>query len=204
MLLKIHPQNPEERKLRKVVECLNSGGVVIYPTDTVYALGTNMNDSNGIQRIYRIKQLNPRKSHLTIIVADLRQLSAYTSQLSTAVFKLIKQNTPGPVTFILNTNNKLPRAFRSNKKTIGIRIPGNQIARKLLEMYGQPIVTSSLNKYDDEILGYHHEPDQIYDHYHKHVDIVIDGGPGGLSPSTVINCTNDDFEIIRQGVAKNI
>lgn len=199
MLLNIHPENPQERLINQAVDILKKGGVIIYPTDTVYGLGCDVHSKKAIEQICRIKNLNPKKAEFSVICESLSDLSQFTYPLSNQTFKLLKRTLPGPFTFILKANNKLPDTFRAKKKTIGIRIPENKIALQLTEMLGNPIISTSLNKYEDDIREYYTNPELIYERYENVVDCVIDAGPGGLDPSTIIDATTNDFKIIRQG-----
>ena len=198
MLLKIHPENPAERKISRAVEVLTSGGVIIYPTDTVYALGCDILQTKAIERICRIRSLNPSKVNLTIICKDISQLAQYTQQLDNQLFKLLKRNLPGPFTFILPASNKLPKLLKNKRKTIGVRIPDHLIARSIIAHLERPILSISL-KSDDEIVEYFTEASEIHDDFKQLVDLVIDGGVGGNVPSTIVNCCVEPFEIIRQG-----
>jgi tRNA threonylcarbamoyl adenosine modification protein (Sua5/YciO/YrdC/YwlC family) len=196
MYLKIYPQNPNQREINKVVDVLREGGLVIYPTDTVYAMGCDAMNVRAVEKICHLKGINPRKSNLSIICYDLSNISKY-AQVSNAVFKLMRRNLPGPFTFILPTGNELPKIYK-NKKEVGIRIPDNPIVRQLVKELENPLMTTSIRD-DDEIIEYTTDPELIYERYAGRVDIVIDGGCGSAEPSTVVDCTTDDFEIVRQG-----
>ncbi len=199
MIIKIHPENPQERLLDQAVEIIKQDGVIIYPTDTVYGLGCDVNSKKALEQIARIKHLNLKKAEFSIVCRELSEVSDYTYPLSNRVFKTMKRVLPGPFTFILRANNELPSTFRSNKKTIGIRIPDNNIALLLAERLGNPIISTSLNKFEDDIREYYTNPELIASRYENQVDLVIDGGPGGLDPSTVVDATTDDLTIIRVG-----
>jgi len=201
MLLEIHPESPSPRKIEKVVSTLESGGVIIYPTDTVYALGCDINNQKAIQKICRIRDLDPKKANLTFICKDISQLASYAHQLDKDVFKVLKRNTPGPFTFILNANKQVPKIFQNKKKTIGVRIPEHNIPIAIIEALDHPILSISL-KNDDEILEYFTDASEIYDDFSKLVSLVIDGGPGLNQPSTVIDCTGSELTIIREGVGQ--
>ena len=198
MLLKINPDNPEGRKIRSAVDTLESGGVIIYPTDTVYALGCDINDNKAVDRICKLRGLDPNKAHLSLICRDISQVSDYSQQIDNQVFRLMKKHLPGPFTFVLNSNNQVPKMFKNRKRTIGIRIPDNNICMAIIEALGRPILTASL-KSDDEILEYFTDPIDIYDDYKKLVDLVIDGGVGGNMPSTVVDYTGAEPVILREG-----
>ena len=199
MILSIHPDNPQERKLDQAVELLKNDGVIIYPTDTVYGLGCDIHSKKAIEQICRIKNLNYKKAEFSIICTDISEVSNYTYQLSNQTFKLLKRTLPGPYTYILRANNELPNTFRASKKTIGIRIPNNNIAIRLAEKLGNPIISTSMNKFEDEIREYYTNPELIHEKYENVVDAVIDAGIGGLEPSTVINAESDNWEVIREG-----
>ena len=196
MLIKIYPQNPNIREIDKVVDCLRDGGLVIYPTDTVYAIGCDALNVRAVEKICQFKGVNPQKSNLSIICYDLSNLSEY-AKVSNAAFKLMKKNLPGAFTFILPTSSELPKIYK-NRKEVGIRVPDNNIIRTLVQELGNPILTMSVRE-DDELIEYSTDPELIAEKYEDRVDIVIDGGYGGVEASTVVDCTTDDFEIIRQG-----
>jgi tRNA threonylcarbamoyl adenosine modification protein (Sua5/YciO/YrdC/YwlC family) len=198
MFIHIHPENPEERKIKKVVECLKKGGVIIYPTDTVYALGCDAYNKKALERIYKIKRLNIKKDKLSFVCYDLSHISDFTTQLSTPIYKLMKKNLPGPYTFILNANNNIPKLFKNKKKEIGIRIPNNSTARNIVKELGHPLATTSL-KDKDQLLEYSTDPQLINQFFKQKVDIIIDGGYGENTPSTIINCIKNKPVIQRKG-----
>lgn len=198
MLLKINPDNPEGRKISQVVDKLRQGGIIIYPTDTVYGLGCNIFDNKAVERICRLRKLDPVKARLSFICKDISQIAEYAHQIDNQVFKLLKKNLPGPFTFVLRSNNQVPKMFKNRKRTIGVRIPDNNIVNAIVEGLGHPILTTSLRS-DDEILEYFTDPIDIYDDFKNLVDIVIDGGIGTNNPSTVVNCQEFPPEILRQG-----
>lgn len=197
MLLKIYEENPNPREVAKVIHTLQDGGLIIYPTDTVYAIGCDALNVRAVERICQIKGVNPQKSNLSIICYDLSNLSEY-AKVNNAAFKLMKKNLPGPFTFILPTSNELPKIYK-NRKEVGIRVPDNNIARTIVQELGNPLLTMSVHDDDDEILEYSTDPELIAEKYDGRVDLVIDGGYGGLEPSTIVDCTTDEFEIVRQG-----
>lgn len=199
MLLKINPENPEGRKIKQVAETLAEGGVIIYPTDTVYGLGCDIANSDAVTRICRIRGLEPEKAMLSFICKDISQVSEYTMPIDNQTFKLMKKNLPGAFTFVLNSNNQVPKMFKNRKRTVGVRIPDHNIPLAIVEALGRPILTTSL-KSDDEVLEYFTDPQDIYDDFKKIVDIVIDGGICGNNPSTIVDCTGDLPEIIRKGI----
>lgn len=198
MFLEIHPKNPEPRKIQQVVDCLKNGGLVIYPTDTVYAIGCDINQPKAIEKLCLIKGVKSDKMSFSFICNDLSHISQYTMNLDTPIYKLMKKLLPGAYTFILNANNTIPKLFKNKKKTVGIRIPDHAIPRMIVEQLGNPIITTSIH-HDDEIIDYITDPYLINEQFGNRVDIVIDGGIGGIIPSTIINCTENYPELIRQG-----
>jgi tRNA threonylcarbamoyl adenosine modification protein (Sua5/YciO/YrdC/YwlC family) len=203
MLLRIYNENPNSRDIRKVVEVLREGGVIIYPTDTVYGMGCDITNQKAVERVTKLKGIKIEKANFSFICSDLSHISDYTKPIPNSVFKLMKKNLPGPFTFILEANNHVPRYFKGKKKTVGIRIPDNNIIREIVYELGNPILSTSI--YDeDEILEYTTDPELIYEKYQNIVDIVIDGGYGELIPSTVVDCAQDELEIIREGKGKLI
>lgn len=198
MLLKIHPENPSARNIQKVVECLSNGGVIIYPTDTVYGLACDIFKPKAVERIAQIKGTKKEKANFTFVFTDLSQLSDFTKPLSNEVFRLMRNSLPGPFTFILDANSNVPKLFQSKKKTVGIRIPENNIALEIVKELGNPIMTTSIHD-DDSIIEYTTDAEMIFDKYKNIVDIVVDGGPGDNKPSTIIDCTGDEPLIIREG-----
>jgi tRNA threonylcarbamoyl adenosine modification protein (Sua5/YciO/YrdC/YwlC family) len=196
MLVKLYPENPNPKEIVRIAGILRNGGLVIYPTDTVYAIGCDALNVRAVEKICRIKNINPAKNHLSIICHDLSNISEY-ARVDTPIFKVMKKNLPGPFTFILNTTSALPKIYK-NKKTIGIRIPDNNIIRELALELGNPVMTTSI-KGDDEVIEYAADPELIYEKYGDVADIVIDGGYGGVEASTVVDCTSGEAEIVRQG-----
>jgi tRNA threonylcarbamoyl adenosine modification protein (Sua5/YciO/YrdC/YwlC family) len=198
MLVRIYPENPNPREISRVVEILRNGGVVIYPTDTVYGMGCDINQSKAVEKVARLKGINLNKANLSFICYDLSHLSDFTKPIDNQTFKLIKKHTPGPFTFILQANSNVPKLFKNNKKTVGIRVPDNAIIREIVRQLGNPVLSTSI--YDeDEILEYTTDPDLIHEKYSEIVDLVIDGGYGDNQPSTIVDCTSEKFEITRQG-----
>jgi len=196
MLIKLYENNPNQKEVDKITQILKDGGLIIYPTDTVYAIGCDALNVRAVEEICRIKGINPAKSNLSIICYDLSNISEY-ARVDNATFKLMKKNLPGAFTFILPTTSSLPKIYK-NKKTVGIRVPDNNIIRTLVHELGNPILTTSV-KDDDEVVEYITDPELIYERYQDEVDIVIDGGYGGVEGSTVVDCTGDEPEIMRQG-----
>lgn len=200
MLIKLFEDNPNERDILKVVEVLKNGGVIIYPTDTIYAIGCDINSVKAIQRICQLKGIKPEKANFSMICRDLSNIAAY-AKVNNEVFKVMKRNLPGPYTFILPVTTKLPSAMMNRRKTIGIRIPDNYIVMAIVEELGNPLLTTSV-KAEDEFVEYMTDPELIYERYEKQVDLIIDGGYGQNVASTVVDCTGDTIEIIRQGIGE--
>jgi tRNA threonylcarbamoyl adenosine modification protein (Sua5/YciO/YrdC/YwlC family) len=196
--IKLYKENPDSRKISKIVSVLRKGGLVIYPSDTIYGLGCDIFNNRAVDRVKHIKGEKGKNNNLAFICYDLSHLSVYTRNISTPVFKLMKKTLPGPYTFILNSSSKVPKILNAHKKTVGIRIPDNEIPRIIVKELGNPIVTTSIHD-DDDILEYSTDPELIYEKYKKIVDIVIDGGYGGNEPSTVIDCSEDEIRVLREG-----
>ena len=198
-LLRIHEQNPEMRKIGKVVDLLRKGGVVIYPTDTVYGIGCDLHNKKGVEKLISLLGIKPNKLKLSFICHDLSQVSHYTRPISTHIFKILKKALPGPFTFLLDANNEVPKILNISKKIVGIRIPQNNITLALVEELGHPIISASI-KDEDEIIQYTADPEIIFERYKKKVDAVVAGGLSGVEPSTVIDLTEGDINLIRQGM----
>lgn len=198
MLLKINSDNPEMRKINQVVDALKNGGVIIYPTDTVYGLGCDINNQKAVEKICKLRGLDPNKAMLSFICKDISQISEYSSPIDNQTFKMMKRNLPGAFTFVLKSNNSVPKLFKNKRRTIGVRVPDHNIPLTIVEELGRPILTTSL-KSDDEILEYFTDPIDIFEDFKKLVDIVIDSGIGGNQPSTVVDCTEGDADILRVG-----
>lgn len=196
-LLKVFRDNPNERFIELAADTMRRGGIVIYPTDTLYALGCDALNNNAIERICKLKGIRSDRTNLSIICSDLSEVAKY-ARLENANFRLLKENLPGPFTFILPALSKLPKAFKG-RKTVGVRIPDNRIALALVEALGNPIMTSSITIDDDDDADYLTEPELIAERFAGDADLVIDGGHGGTEPSTVVDCTTDEPEIVRQG-----
>jgi len=198
MLLRIYEENPNEKAISQVVDVLKKGGVVIYPTDTVYGLGCDITNQKAIQRIYQIRGVKPEKANFSFVCYDLSHISDYIKPIDTATFRILKKALPGPFTFIFNANSNVPKLLSSYKKTVGIRVPDNNIARCIVKQLGNPIISTSIHD-DDDIIEYSTDPELIHEKFENLVDLVIDGGYGENIPSTVVDCTNGSFDIIRQG-----
>jgi tRNA threonylcarbamoyl adenosine modification protein (Sua5/YciO/YrdC/YwlC family) len=199
MLLHLHSVNPQPRNIRTIVECLLDGGVIVYPTDTIYGLGCDIFQHKAVERICRIKQVDPAKAQLSFVCYDLSDLSNYTKSISTPLYRMLKNYLPGPYTFILPASKQVPRILKSRKDTIGLRIPDNTIARCLVRELGHPILSSSL---PGEMVEEYTDPEMIHDKFEKLVDIVVDGGIGGILPSTIVDCTGDEPVVTRKGLGQ--
>ena len=199
MLLRLHPQSPQGRLLRQIADCLKSGGVIIYPTDTIYGLGCDIHQPKAIERICKIKNVDPHKAQLSFICRDLSNLSDYTKSIDTPLYRVLKNHLPGPYTFILPASKRVPKILKSKKDTIGLRIPDNVICNAILETLGNPILSASL---PGEMVEEYTDPEIIHETFGKLVDYVIDGGPGGIEPSTVVDCTSDEWIVTRQGLGE--
>ena len=199
MLLQIHPENPQPRLIKQVVECLKDGGVIVYPTDTIYGLGCDIMQPKAIERICTIKNINPQKSQLSFICKDLSNMSDYTKSIDTPLYRMLKNYLPGPYTFILPASKLVPKILQSKKSTIGLRIPDNVICRDILAVLENPILSTSL---PGEMVEDYTDPEIIYSRFENLVDFVIDGGPGGMVPSTIVDCTTDDWTVTRQGLGE--
>ncbi len=198
MLIRIYPENPNPKAISQVVDCLRAGGIVIYPTDTIYGIGCSIESHSAVEKIIRLKGINTKKAHLSFICHDMSHLSDYCRPISNSIFKLMKKNLPGAFTFILEANNNVPKLFKNNKKTVGIRIPDNSIIREIVRELGSPVLSASVRD-DDEILEYSTDPELIHEKFSYIADIVIDGGYGDNEPSTIVDCTGETAEILRQG-----
>ena len=195
--IKIYNENPNPKEINKVVEVLRKGGLIIYPTDTIYGLGCDITNAKALEKIARIKRIKLAKANLSFICNDLSHLSDYVKQIDTPTYKILKRALPGPYTFILPGNNNLPKAFK-NKNTVGIRVPDNNIIRDIVKALGNPIVSTSIRD-DDDLIEYTTDPELIFEKWQKLVDVVIDGGYGDNQPSTVIDLSQDEIEVIRAG-----
>ena len=196
--VKLYAENPERRKIVEIVKVLKEGGVIIYPTDTVYGLGCDIFNQKAIERIRQIKGIKGKNLNLSFICYDLSHISEYTRHLDTPTFKLMKKALPGPYTFILESSSKVPKILNVKKKTVGIRIPDNNIPRDIVNELGNPIITTSIH--DDDIHDHATDPELIFDDFKNLVDVVIDGGFGQVHPSTIIDCTGDGPEVVREGM----
>lgn len=199
MLLSIHPENPQPRLISQVVECLKDGGVIIYPTDTIYGLGCDIHHPKAVERICRIKNIDTKKAQLSFICRDLSHLSDYTKSIDTPLYRVLKNNLPGPFTFILPASKQVPKILKSKKETIGLRVPDNIICQSIIEALDNPILSASL---PGDMVEEYTDPEIIYETFGNRVDFVIDGGPGGIIPSTIVDCTSSEWAITRQGLGE--
>ena len=199
MLIRIHPDNPQPRLIKQVVDVLKKGGIIVYPTDTIYGLGCDIFQHKAIERICTIKNAEPQKAQLSFVCYDLSDLSKYAKQLPTPVYRTLKQYLPGPYTFILEASKEVPKILKTKKDTIGLRIPDNKIARCIVEELGNPILSAS---FPGENVEDYTDPEIIQDKFYKLVDVVIDGGIGGIIPSTIINYTEGEPELVREGAGE--
>jgi tRNA threonylcarbamoyl adenosine modification protein (Sua5/YciO/YrdC/YwlC family) len=196
MLISIHPTNPQPRQLAIIKDCLESGGIIAYPTDTIYGLGCDIFHPEAVEKICAIKKVNPEKAQLSFICADLSHLSNYAKSINNSLFRILKSTLPGPFTFVLPASKEVPKILQNKKKTIGLRIPDNKIALAIIETLGHPILSAS---FPGENIEDYTDPEIIQEHWGKQIDIVVDGGIGGIIPSTVVDCTTDEYVILRQG-----
>lgn len=200
MLYRLNPDKINFNTIDEIVELLKNGAVIIYPTDTVYALGADITNQNAFERICKLKNIKPDKSNFSFVCSDLSHLSNYTKPINNSVFRIMKKALPGPYTFILEANNNVPKLLKQNKKTVGIRVPKNTICKAIIERLGNPIISTSLHDNSDDILEYFSDPELIHQQYEKIVDAVIDGGFGNIYTSTVIDCSGNEPIILREGL----
>ena len=196
MLLQLHPQNPQSRLLNQIAVCLKAGGIIIYPTDTIYGLGCDIFNHKAIEKICKIKNVDPQKAQLSFICRDLSNLSDFTKSIDTPLYRMLKNHLPGPYTYILPASKQVPKILKSKKDTVGIRVPDNIICQSILETLGNPILSASL---PGEMVEEYTDPEIIFEKFEGIVDLVIDGGMGNIIPSTVVDCTTSDWTIIRKG-----
>ncbi len=199
MLIRMNEEQPDGKAIDRVVSCLKDGGIIIYPTDTVYALGCDFTQQKAVERVCKLKGIKPEKSNFSFVCSDLSHLSEFTSAIPNHVFRVMKKGMPGPYTFILEANNKVPKLLKQNRKTVGIRIPDNEICKAIVSALGNPLISTSLHDSSDDILEYFSDPEVIHRQYEDLVDIVVDGGFGNIYPSTIIDCSTGEFEVIREG-----
>ena len=200
MLVRINDKHIQTSDIEKIVATLKAGGIIIYPTDTVYALGCDITQNRAIERICKLKNIKPEKANFSFVCANLSHLSEYSKAIPNHVFRVMKKALPGAYTFILESNNNVPKLLKQNKKTVGIRVPDNTICRAIVEMLGNPLISTSLHDTGDDILEYFSDPEVIHDNYGSLVDMVVDGGFGNIYPSTIIDCSEGDFVVTREGL----
>lgn len=200
MLIRLNYDQPQEKSVQQIVDCLKNDGIIIYPTDTVYSLGCNMMSQKAVEKLCKLKNIKPEKANFSFVCSDLSHLANYAKPIPNAVFRVMKKALPGPYTFILEANQNVPKLLKQNKKTLGIRVPNNPICKALIEALGNPIISTSLHNPSDEILDYFSDPEQIYQQYENKVDMVVDGGFGSIYASTVIDCSEGEFVVIREGL----
>ena len=199
MLIQIHPNDPQPRLVKQVIECLKDGGIIIYPTDTIYGLGCDIFQHKAIDRICKIKYIDPLKAQLSFICRDLSHLSDYTKSIDTPLYRMLKRYLPGPYTFILPASKQVPKILQSKKSTIGLRVPDNVICQHILDALGNPILSTSL---PGDMVKDYTDPEIIYEKFGDLVDFVIDGGAGGMIPSTIVDCVTDEWTVTRQGIGE--
>jgi tRNA threonylcarbamoyl adenosine modification protein (Sua5/YciO/YrdC/YwlC family) len=199
MLLHVHPDNPQPRLIKQIAECLKDGGVVAYPTDTIYGLGCDIFQHKAVEKICRIKGINPQKVQLSFICRDLSHLSDYTKSIDTPLYRMLKNYLPGPYTFILPASKQVPKILQSKKSTIGLRVPDNEICRHILDALGNPLLSTSL---PGEMVEEYTDPEIIFERFQEQIDLVIAGGIGGMEPSTIVDCTSNDWVVTRQGLGE--
>jgi len=199
--IRLYEENPDPRRIREIAETLRNGGVVIYPTDTVYGMGCDITNQRAVERIAKIKGINPKKHKFSFICADLSDIAQYTRVITKPVFKMMKKAFPGPFTFILDASSQVPKILQMSKKTIGVRIPNHNVPRMLVQELGQPILTTSIHD-EDDVVEYSTDPELIFEKYQHLVDVVIDGGYGQNVASTVLDCTGEEVELIREGLGQ--
>jgi tRNA threonylcarbamoyl adenosine modification protein (Sua5/YciO/YrdC/YwlC family) len=198
-ILHVHPENPQARLVKQAVEVLKAGGIIIYPTDTIYGIGCDIYQPKAVERICRIKNVDPQKAQLSFICRDLSHLSDYTKSIDTPLYRMLKTHLPGPFTFILPASKEVPRILKSKKETIGLRIPDNVICQAILEELGNPILSASL---PGDMVEEYTDPEIICEKFCNQVDLIIDAGPGGMIPSTIVDCTSGEWVITRQGLGR--
>jgi tRNA threonylcarbamoyl adenosine modification protein (Sua5/YciO/YrdC/YwlC family) len=199
MLLQVHPQDPQPRNLRTITNCLLNGGLIVYPTDTIYGLGCDIFQHKAIERICRIKNIEPQKAQLSFVCHDLSDLSKYAKSISTPLYRMLKNYLPGPYTFILPASKEVPKILKSKKDTIGLRIPDNNITNSIIKELGHPVLSTSL---PGQLVEEYTNPEIIYENFKNLVDIVVHGGMGGMIPSTIVDCTVQPPKLIRQGLGE--
>lgn len=202
MLVEINPTNIDQRLIQQAVDILRKDGLIIYPTDTVYAIGCSLHSKKGLEKLAKLKGVKLEKANFALVFNDLSHLSDYVKQFDRSVFKVLNRSLPGPFTFILEANSTVPKLFNSKKKEVGIRIPDNEIVREIVRKLGGPLATTSLHDAEDELMEYFTDPYEIYQRYDEQIEMIIDGGTGQLYASTVVDCTDGNIEVVRQGIGE--
>lgn len=200
MVLRLNENNISSISVNQIIDCLKNGGIIIYPTDTVYALGCDITNPKAVEKLCKLKGIKPEKSHFSFVCSDLSHLSEFTKAIPNHIFRVMKKALPGPYTFILEANANVPKLLKQNKKTVGIRVPNNAICKEIVEALGNPLISTSLVDMSDDIIEYFADPDVICQQYEDKVDLIIDGGFGNIYPSTVIDCSQDMIEVLREGL----
>jgi tRNA threonylcarbamoyl adenosine modification protein (Sua5/YciO/YrdC/YwlC family) len=200
MLVRLNEKNISSDALSQIINYLKNGGIIIYPTDTVYALGCDITNQKAIEKLCKLKGIKPEKSHFSFVCSDLSHLSEYTKAIPNHIFRIMKKALPGPYTFILEANNQVPKLLKQNKKTVGIRVPANMICKTIVEALGNPLISTSLIDTNDDMIEYFSDPEIIHQQYEEKVDLVIDGGFGNIYPSTVFDCSTDEVIVLREGL----
>jgi tRNA threonylcarbamoyl adenosine modification protein (Sua5/YciO/YrdC/YwlC family) len=200
MLIRLNTESPQSKEIDRIVSILKNDGIIIYPTDTVYALGCDVTSTKAVERICRLKNIKPEKSNFSFVCSDLSHLSEFTKPIPNSVFRIMKKALPGPYTFILEANTNVPKLLKQNKKTVGIRVPANSICNEIVRALGNPLISTSLHDNSDDILEYFSDPEVIHQQYETTVEAVIDGGHGNIYPSTVIDCSSDELVVVREGL----
>lgn len=200
VLVRLNTEHPQGKDIERIANCLKNGGVIIYPTDTVYALGCDITQNKAIEKICRLKNIKPEKANFSFICSDLSHLAEYTKPIPNHIFRVIKKALPGPYTFILEANSNVPKMLKQERKTVGIRVPDNIICREIINSLGHPLISTSLHDNSDDILEYFSDPEVIHQQYEDSVDMVVDGGHGNIYPSTVIDCSDGELTIVREGL----
>lgn len=200
MLIRLNETNIDSAYIQQIVDCLKNGGIIIYPTDTVYALGCDITQARAIERICKLKNIKPEKANFSFVCSDLSHLSEYTKAIPNSIFRIMKKALPGPYTFILEANFNVPKLLKQSRKTVGIRVPDNAICKEIVESLGNPLISTSLHDNSDDILEYFSDPEVIHQQYGEVVDLVVDGGFGNIYTSTVIDCSGAEIEVVREGL----
>ncbi|MEG1498959.1 MAG: L-threonylcarbamoyladenylate synthase [Bacteroidales bacterium] len=200
MVLKIFDKGLQTKQIQHIISCIRNGGIIIYPTDTIYGIGTGLSNIKSLDRIAQLKSKRKEDLNYTLLCHNLSQLSNFSNPISNSLFRFMKAHTPGPYTFILEANNEVPRLFQSKKKQIGIRVPAHPMLRQIIEALGEPLLNTSIDSEDDNSPEYITDPEYIHDKFGKKVDLVIDGGIGMIQYSTILDCTQEEIQIIRQGI----